>query len=356
LNRYQFSVRSDVNTKTLRATVVAASLAAVLAGCGSDSNTGNEAVTGDWDAVVAAADDEGSVLLYSSQNPIRLDALEAAFEKAYPNIDMEYVRGTDAEMNPKVEVENQTGKGSADVHMVTDAAWIETASESGQYSSELRGPDFDAEAYNREENVINDSFFLTSAAVFAMGWNTDAVPDGFDSPQDMLTDEYAGKIGVVNPQGIAAYVNFYQFYEDNFGPDFLEQLAELEPRIYPSALGIAQALTSGEIVAAPGVQPLVAEKDSGAPVDWKLPDPAWGTPWYSHVLSAAPHPNAAQVLADFMVTPEGQTALNTGYASVLGEGDGAVADASEVELPDSAELTPEKVSAYQQEWESLFLK
>jgi iron(III) transport system substrate-binding protein len=351
-------MRRGMKTTTMRASLVGAALAVVLAGCGggSDSATGSQAVEGDWDAVVAAANKEGEVLLYSSQNPVRLDALKAAFEKAYPDIDMEYVRGTDAEMNPKVEVENQTGKGSADVHMVTDAAWITTASESGQYSSELRGPDFDAEAFDREKNVINDTFFLTSAAVFAMGWNTDAVPAGFEKPQDMLDEKYDGKIGIVNPQGIAAYVDFFTFYEDNFGPDFLEQLADLKPRIYPSALGIAQALTSGEIAAAPGVQPLVAEVDSGAPVDWKLPEPAWGTPWYSHVLSAAPHPNAAQVLADFMVTDEGQTALNTGYASVLGKGDGAVADATDITLPDQAELTPEKVQAYQQKWEALFLQ
>lgn len=346
-----------MKTTTIRATVVATSLALVLAGCGGDdSASGGEAVEGDWDAVVAAANKEGEVLLYSSQNPVRLDALEVAFEKAYPDIDFEYVRGTDAELNPKVEVENQTGKGAADVHMVTDAAWITAASESGQYSADLRGPDFDAAEFDRDANTIDDTFFLTSAAVFAMGWNTDAVPDGFEQPQDMLDEEYAGKIGVVNPQGIAAYVDFYSFYEDNFGPDFLEQLADLEPRIYPSALGIAQALTSGEIVAAPGVQPLVAEVDSGAPVDWKLPEPAWGTPWFSHVLKAAPHPNAAQVLADFMVTSEGQAALNVGYASVFGETDGAVADASDISLPDPEDLTSEKVQAYQQEWESLFLK
>lgn len=341
---------------SIQTTIVAASLAVALSACGGGSTAADsEAVEGSWDDVVAAANEEGEVLLYSSHNPVRLDALEAAFEQAYPDIDMEYVRGTDAEMNPKVEVENQTGKGAADIHMVTDAAWITAASESGQYSGELRGPDFDAEEYNRDENVINDTFFLTSAAVFAMGWNSDAVPDGFEQPQDMLDEKYAGKIGVVNPQGIAAYVDFYKFYEDNFGSDFLEELADLEPRIYPSALGIAQALTSGEIVAAPGVQPLVAEVDSGAPVDWKLPEPAWGTPWYSHVLSAAPHPNAAQVLADFMVTREGQEALNTGYASVLGDGNGAVADATDIDLPNPDDLTSDKVQAYQQDWESLFL-
>ena len=348
--------------RDLRGTAVVACLALALTACGGsddsgdsgDSDTANAAAEGSWEDVVAAAEDEGSVLLYSSQNPKRLEALKEAFTEAYPDIGMEFVRGTDAELNPRVEVEKQTGKGSADVHMVTDAGWITNAVESGDYSVELRGPDFDTPEYSRADNVLGDRFFLTSAAVFAMGWNTKAVPDGFETPQDMLDPKYEGKIGIVNPQGIAAYVDFYGFYEENYGPDFLEKLAKLKPRIYPSALGIAQALTSGEIEAAPGVQPLVAEEEAGAPVAWALPDPAWGTPWYSHVLSSAAHPNAAQVLADFMVTPEGQAALNTGYASVLG-GEGSVADATEIELPDPAELTPDKTQAYQQKWESLFL-
>jgi iron(III) transport system substrate-binding protein len=345
--------------KSLRAVAVGACVAVALAACGGGGGGGSaaptQAPTGDWNSVLAAANGEGSVMLYSSQNPTRLEALKVAFNKAYPKISMQFVRGTDGDLNPKIDVEKRTGKGTADVHMVTDAAWIQNAAKSGQYSVDLLGPDFDNAAYNKAKNVINNKFFLTSAAVFAMGWNTKAVPDGFKTPQDMLNDKYAGKIGVVNPQGIAAYVDFYRFYEKNFGPNYLEQLAKLKPRIYPSALGIAQALTSGEIVAAPGVQPLVAEVAAGAPVNWALPTPAWGTPWYSHVLQSAPHPNAAQVLADFMVTQEGQAALNVGYASVL-KTDGSVADASTIPLPDPAELTPAKVKAYQQQWEALFLQ
>jgi iron(III) transport system substrate-binding protein len=343
--------------KSLRAVAVGACVAVALAACGSGGGGAapTQAATGDWNSVLAAADQEGGVMLYSSQNPTRLEALKAAFNKAYPKISMQFVRGTDGDLNPKIEVEKRTGKGTADVHMVTDAAYIQNAAKSGQYSVDVRGPAFDAAAYDRAKNVINNKFFRTSAAVFAMGWNTKAVPEGFKDPKEMLNEKYAGKIGIVNPQGIASYVDFYRFYEKNFGPTFLEQLATFKPRIYPSALGVAQALTSGEIIAAPGVQPLVAEVASGAPVNWALPKPAWGTPWYAQVLIAAPHPNAAQVLANFMVSPEGQAALNTGYASVV-KVEGSVADASEIPLPDPAELTPDKVKAYQAYWESLFLK
>lgn len=344
-----------MKTTHLRWAAAAATIALVTAGCGGGDSEPSTAVEGDWDAVVEAANEEGSVLLYSSQNPVNLDALKKAFEDEYPDITMEYVRGTDAELNPKVEVENQTGNGAADVHMLTDAAWIENAAESGTYSADLRGPDLEADDYDPAASIIDDKFFLTSAAVFSMGWNTDELPDGLSDPRDLLTPELKGKIGITNPAGIAAYVDFYHFMETNFGPEYLEELAALEPRIYPSALGIAQALTSGEIAATPGVQPLVPEVDSGAPVGWALPDPPWGAPWYSHVLSSAPHPNAAQVLADFMVTQEGQAALSVGYASVLPDVEGAVARAQDIPLPDAAELTPEKNAEYQTEWEAMFL-
>ena len=340
---------------SLRAVAVGTCAAVALAACGGGGATPTATVTGDWNSVLAAANEEGSVMLYSSQNPTRLESLKAAFNKAYPKISMQFIRGTDAENNPKIEVEKRTGKGTADVHMVTDAGWIQNAAKSGTFSVDVRGPAFDDPAYDRAKNVINNKFFRTSAAVFAMGWNTKTVPDGFKNPREMLNDKYTGKIGITNPQGIASYVDFYRFYEKNFGPTYLEELAKYKPRIYPSALGIAQALTSGEIVAAPGVQPLIAEVAAGAPVNWALPTPAWGTPWYTHVLSAAPHPNAAQVLASFMVSKEGQTALNAGYASVL-KVEGSVADASAIPLPDPAELTPDKVKAYQQYWEGLFLK
>jgi iron(III) transport system substrate-binding protein len=323
--------------------------------CGGDSaDTAAGPVTGSWNDVVAAAEKEGKVTLYSSQNPVNLEKLKAAFQAKYPKIALEFVRGTDAEMNPKVEVENRTGKGIADVHVLTDAGWITTDAASGAYSNKIVGPDFDSAGYERSKSVLSDRYFLTSAAVFAMGWNTDKQPNGFSDPQSMLKPELEGKIGITNPAGIAAYVDMYKFMTKNYGEDFLPKLAALKPRIYPSSLGIAQALTSGEIVATPVVQPLVKEEASGAPVAWKLPTPAWGAPWYGHVLKAAPHPNAAQVLADFMVTKAGQDAASGGYASALADTQDAIARAQDIALPDPAELTPEKNQAYQAEWEKLF--
>nr|WP_229746243.1 extracellular solute-binding protein [Rhodococcus trifolii] len=327
----------------------------VLSACsGGMSSSGP--VEGTWDQIVAAAEREGSVFLYSTQHPENLQALKTAFSQAYPEIEMEFVRGTDVELNPRVETENRTGKGTGDVHMASDPAWITNAAASGVYSTDIVGPAFDNADYGRERSVLEDKIFLTSAAVFAMAWNTSALPQGLASTDDLLDPALDEKIGVVNPAGFAAVVDEYQFFDREWSGGFNEQLAQLNPRIYPGSLGIAQALSSGEVVATPMVQPLVREMAAGAPVDWALPNPAWGTPWYSHVLSAAPHPNAAQVLANFMVTPEGQTALSYGYGSALPNIEGAVARAQDIPLPDTETLTPEFVSQFQQEWEKDFVR
>ncbi len=331
-----------------------ATAALIVSGCGGSSPSGP--VEGSWDDVLAAANEEGSVVLYSTQHPENLEKLKVAFQQKYPEIALEFVRGTDVEMNPRVETENRTGKGTADVHMVSDPAWITNAADSGAYSTEIVGPAFDNPAFERADSVINNRFFLTSAAVFALGWNTNALPGGLATPDDLFDPALKGKAGVVNPAGFAAVVDEYQFFENNWGSDdFNQRLAAMDPRVYPSALGIAQALSSGEISATPMVQPLLREVAAGAPVDWALPDPAWGTPWYSHVLSSAPHPNAAQVLADFMVTVEGQTALSFGYGSALPGIPDSVARAQDIPLPDIKTLTPEKISQFQEQWEKSFL-
>ncbi len=326
---------------------------AVLTACGGASGT-TRPVSGSWSDVVAAAEREGNVVLYSSQKPANLESLKRAFEAKYPRIHMQYVRGTDADLNPRVETENKTGKGTADVHMLTDTAWVQNAARSGAYSSDLVGPDLRAPEYRPEVSVLRDRFALAGAAVFALGWNTAAVPGGLHDPRDILDSKYRGKIGITNPTGIAAYVDMYQYYEKAYGSDYWKRLAELAPRVYPSALGIAQALTSGEIAVTPSVQPLNTEVAAGAPVNWTLPHSPFGTPWYSEVTKVAPHPNAAQVLADFMVTREGQIALNPGYAAALPNIPGAVALAQDLPSPDTANLTPEKVSQYSRAWSKRF--
>lgn len=334
----------------------------VLAGCSSGGGAEAE-LAGSWDEILAAANEEGTVTLYSTHSPTNLEALKVAFEAEYPDITLTYVRGTDADILPKIEVENQTGTGVADVHMTTDAGWIMRSLDDPDYSTEIVAPNLENPDFQSENSVIGEKFFVTSATVFGLGWNTENVPDGLTTPDDVLDPKFRGKVGIQNPNGIATYVDMYRTIDDDYGDGFVEGLAEVEPRIYASNVAVTQALASGEIWAAPMAgSTVLTEKAKGAPVDFALPEKPFGVPWYTHVLGSAPSPNAAQVLSNFLISPEGQEAISADFVPALPNIPGASivegsnVTAQEFGLADQEGLDPESVATYQTEWESIFVK
>ncbi len=341
-----------MRSNRVRLALAAVTAAMVAAGCGSTQAADSTAVSGSWKDVVAAAKKEGSVTVYSSQHPRNLALLKKAFEAKYPQITVEFVRGVDSDLAPKIEAEKQTGRSTADVYVTAAQQWVTDVAEPGGFAVDVRGPNFDNPAYNRAKTVDDGKYFLVSAAVLGLGWNTELYPEGLEGYEDLLDPKLQGKIGIAEPAS-GAYVDFYDFVTEQTGEGFLPQLAKLDPRVYPSTLPITQALTSGELAATLVVQPLIPEQNAGAPVDWTLTDPVWGAPWKAMVLSSAPHPNAAQVMADFMVSHEGQVAQGQDYASALPV-KGAVADAQEIPDLEAKLQTTDAVNAYHEKWEAMF--
>jgi iron(III) transport system substrate-binding protein len=274
-----------------------------------------------------------------------------AFEKRYPRIKLEFVRGAGDAGVPKVEAEARTGRGIADILVTPSTNWLETHS---NLFAPVRGPAFDATVYNRAENIAEKNYYVISAVVLTFGWNTKLHAKGMKDWPDLFAPELrGGKIGVVSPDS-PTRVDFYDYLEENHGPGFLQRLAAQQPRIYPSAQPIAAALTSGEIAAGIFLEPLTDEEKSGAPVDWGLSEKPWGNRFYAVNLKAGPHPNAGLVLADFMVTKEGQEAVARNAASVLQDVSTAVGNTKDIRQQDPAKLTPERVREFRSEFQQMF--
>ena len=255
---------------------------------------------------------------------------------------------------PKVEAEQQAG-GIADVIAQASAAWAEQRGAEGWFVAPV-GPAFDDPAYDRAADVSDGRDVL-----HVDGGGADVrlehrpVPDGLTDYADLLDPELAGgRIGVIEPAA-PSIVDFWLYLEENYGEDFVTQLAAQEPKIYPSSLPMAQALTSGEISAASFVQVLGDEKEQGAPVDSGLADQVWGARFNTAILNNAPHPNAAQVLANFIITQPGpggdRPRSGVGAARHRGRGDDRRQGPACRTSPCS---TPEFVAEYQAKWNGLF--
>lgn len=309
--------------------------------------------------LVAAAEEEGSVTVYSSQGLDQLNALAAAFQEKYPGISVEVVRGTDGDTIPRVETELATNTSGGDLIVMAADAFMQTNAEAGNFVDPTASPQLAGlGAYDAEQYMHEGNYFEVGAAVLTFAWNTNDVPDGLTDYDDLLVPELAGgRIAVIDPAIGPAVVDFYLWMEESFGQDYIEALAAQEPRIYPSALPIGEALSSGEVSAAAYAAPvqLVPAAENGAPVDFGIsPAGAWGARYYGAIPKSSDSPNAAALLADFMVTAEGQELVQGASGSVLPDIPGTLISNDRVRKIDLEATAPDKAAAFVEEWNALF--
>ena len=308
-------------------------------------------VTPEWQKVIDAAKAEGSVTIYSSQGADQLKDLAQKFEQVY-GIRVDVQRDIDANIEAKSDAEHGSAQKFADVLAISDGAYVQAKAQLGWWTKPT-GPDLTTAAYDKSY-LKPDGSFLTSAAIFVPAWNTQTVPGGITGYQDLLKPELIGKIGVNDPATSPAVVDFYSYLTQVNGPTFVPQLAAQKPQIFASVLPMGQALLSGQISVQLGGSPPTAQKEQGAPVDFLVPKPAWGAAFRTVVVAGGPHPNAAQLLANYMVTPEGQAAIARDAGSVLKDVPGALTPISDVRLFDPASQTAADVAQFRAMFRTTF--
>src|SRR5439155_12664858 len=117
------------------------------------------------------------------------------------------------------------------------------------WSVQAVGPNLFATRYDRSKYAKPGKSFVVSMAISSFAWNTQLWPQGLKDYPDFLNPALAGKIGVVEPS-VPGHVDFYRdFITKKYGKSFLEKLAALKPRLYPSGFNLQAALASGEIAA-----------------------------------------------------------------------------------------------------------
>lgn len=330
--------------------VTAGVLAMVLAGCGG-SNTNAVAVEGSWDEVVAAAEDEGKVSFYSVMPGTQNDRLAAAFEQAYPEIDLQILRGA-GELPGRVDAEIQGGTDGADVFLFSDPNWFAKREED---LSNVDGPN--VEGWNPEAWAVQGKAIIPSAYPYSMiVWNTDRFPDGFESWDDLLDPSVSGSLGL-RSDVTTSLAGYLDFQETELGDDYLTRLGKQKPSFYPSVVPMTQSVASGEIGVANTSTPSVVKEmqDQGAPIKSIIPTPSYWIEWGVAGLEKSKRPNASRVLLDFIMSEEGQTAINgDGFGRASREGiEGAITPENET-MFDSSKYTPEVVAEFDKKFARWF--
>jgi iron(III) transport system substrate-binding protein len=282
----------------------------------------------EWDQTVRAAEKEGQLTVYIGGYGAIIDA--GVFQKAYPKIKITHITGAGTDLTARISAERRAGKYLADVYNgggnslfhvlyvgkmldpiksalilpeVTDGAkWWEGkqkyADKDGQY------------IFVYEGNV---------AAGAGAGYNSQLLdPREFRTYWDFLAPKLKGKIVSTDIRKVRGAGIPWQFlyYHPDLGPKFLRRLfGEMDVTLVADLRQAVDWLGAGKFTLCVPIQggAIFKAKNQGLPVDQFDPfhfkegvnlSSAFGS---LALLNRAPHPNAAKVFVNWLLSREGQS-------------------------------------------------
>jgi iron(III) transport system substrate-binding protein len=258
--------------------------------------------------LVEGAKKEREVLLYSTMTVTDGKALATAFEKKY-GIRVNHWRGSAEKIVSRAVAEARARRHEADVFETSshriEALYRERLLEDF-HTPVLR--DIVPAAFPRgHRQYVADRF-----AFFVMGFNTNLVkPEELPATyEDLLQPRWTGRI-TIEGTDVLWFAAVVKAMGEEKGIAYFRKLAAMNPQIRHSHILTAQLVASGEI-------PLFLTaynnnmetlKQKGAPVDWKPLQPAFGQAAAIGVSRYAPHPHAALLFTEFVLSREGQEIL-----------------------------------------------
>ena len=258
--------------------------------------------------LIEDAKKEGKVMVYVSSNASDARALEAAFEKKYPFVNMEfYSSGKDALLT-RYLLEARTNNYLADVYQ-SSVFPIMNLAEKGllakYYSPERDGF---IEALRDKDGYWHATYL--NAVTMAYNSRMLKPEDVPNSYQELLQPKWKEKMGFVLSHTEWYFAMLQSMGEDK-GRQYMETLSKqkIHSRIGSSLMN--QLMMAGEFPLLISQYPTGVEelKKTGAPIDWVPLDPWFVYPIGIAVTSKNAHPAAARLYVDFILSEEGQTSM-----------------------------------------------
>jgi len=262
-----------------------------------------------------AAKKEGRVVYYAAANVNISKRVVDAFSKQYPGVQVEVLRLATAQLAQRFMSEHQAGNYANDLIQLSDPFVLRDAAKSGWLSPLSDLPQ--AAAYPAEAKT--EYFAMIGIAPHTIIFNTELVKEA-DRPKDwkdLLNPKWKGRLLLSDPRNNLEVADWLYMVYDAYGESYLAALKAQEPKYVPSILPGLQMLAAGDgAIIAPGLhQATMVMLARGAPVADIAPALDSGQESLIAVCSKAAHPNAARLLANFHLTPEGQSAYCAEWAA-----------------------------------------
>ncbi len=259
-------------------------------------------------ALIEGAKKEGKVVWYNMLTVVEANVVAKKFHEKYPFITAEMYRSGAENMMTKITAENQAKKYIFDVLMIT-AAESELLRRKGLFAKYL-SPErkFFPENLRDAEGYWTDQYLNLNV----IGYNTKLVSrqDLPKTYEDLLKPRWKGRMGM-DTKAYNWFASVIKHMGEKKGLEFMKKLGEQNILFRTGRTLNAQLVGAGEVQLGIAVynQRIEEMKEKGAPVEWLALEPVVPEIHPLSLSAHAPHPNAARLFLDYLLSKEGQEVI-----------------------------------------------
>ncbi|HYL24112.1 MAG TPA: extracellular solute-binding protein [Burkholderiales bacterium] len=243
------------------------------------------------DARIEQARREGEVVWYTAMNLPDAEALKKPFLARYPFLALSVLRAPGEKVRTRILTEARGQRYAWDV-----------------VSFNL----LDIDALDREGLLAPHSSAAIYVRQYVIGYNTRQVkPEQAPrSWEDLLAAHWTGKLAI-DESDVEWYAAMLDYWGRDKGLGYMRALARQQPQQRRGHQLLTRLLVAGDFpLALVHASEIDQERQDGAPVDWvRTLDPVITSPSHVAIAAKAPHPAAARLFVDFLLSEEGQRAI-----------------------------------------------
>jgi iron(III) transport system substrate-binding protein len=259
------------------------------------------------EALEKEARKEGEVIWYAAMGSDRAAELIKGFENKYPFLKVRFQPGGAGRQLEQLLVEHRTKKHRADI-INTRRSFVGVMAKA-EAVARYRAPERTVlrDGFADKEGLVNSIFaqprvFLFNARMIAR----DKAPKSFE---DLLDPQWKDKMGLdtTDYDWLASLIDFYG---RSRALEYAGKLAKQQLNMRRGPTLLAQLAVAGEfpIVVDAFPEEVLQLKNAKAPVDFVFSEPfvPVKTPTTISISAGAPHPHAAALFVDFLLSKHGQ--------------------------------------------------
>ena len=262
-------------------------------------------VTAQSKEVIEGARKEGQLVFYSGIPIPDAQTILSALEKKYPFVKTTFYRATGPALVSRIQTEQRAGTHAWDVMNSTGFEPYVLLEQGyfARYDSAER-------KHFPEGHKDNDGMWATMYTTpMIVNYNTKLVSPG-ELPKDyadLLSPKWKGRLGL-DSSDFEWYANLRKLWGAEKAQKFLDGLKKQDVRLVQGRALLTGLLSGGEIAMLVNnfLQNVIEAKRKGGPVEFLPLDPVISAAGLVGINRLAPHPNAAKLFVDFVLSREGQ--------------------------------------------------